>query len=150
MVRMREENHLLAQEIYELQQKLQVEARIANQTNMDIPKSVQQIPLHELRTSLLASAQTYMQLQTESKEFKEKLRKIGLSVKDLDKLQSDLREKQSLMLAKQRELQKLQEQRIKEQKFDEIIQKQEQIISQLEHNMERVVQEKNMKEENQD
>mgnify|MGYP001074442002 CR=1 FL=1 len=40
MVRMREENHLLAQEIYELQQKLQVEARIANQTNMDISKSV--------------------------------------------------------------------------------------------------------------
>ena len=93
MVRMREENHLLAQEIYELQQKLQVEARIANQTNMEIPKLVQQIPLHDLRTGLLASAQTYMQLQTESKEFKEKLRRIGLSVKDLDKLQAELRDK---------------------------------------------------------
>ena len=86
MVRMREENHLLGQEIYDLQSKLQTEASIANQQDMEFPKQIAQLPIHDLRTSLLASAQTYMQLQTESKEFKEKLRKIGLSVKDLDKL----------------------------------------------------------------
>lgn len=80
MVRMREEVHLLDQEVYELTEKLKVEARIANQSNMELPKYVLTTPLHDLRTGLLASSQTYLQLTGESKEFKEKLRKIGLSV----------------------------------------------------------------------
>ena len=53
-------------------------------------------------------------------------------------------------MAKQRELQRLQDQMRQEQKYDEIISKQEQIISQLENNMERVVKEKNKKEMHQE
>ena len=53
-------------------------------------------------------------------------------------------------MAKQRELQRLQDQMRQEQKYDEIISKQEQIISQLEDNMERVVKEKNKKEMHQE
>jgi len=53
---MREEVHLLDQEVYELTEKLKVEARIANQSNMELPKYVLTTPLHDLRTGLLASS----------------------------------------------------------------------------------------------
>lgn len=62
VVKMREEVHLLDQEIYELTEKLRVEQSIANQNIIDIPKYILTTPLHDLRTGLLAGAHSYLQL----------------------------------------------------------------------------------------
>lgn len=142
MVRYREELQTLEQECYEVQSRLNVELRIQNSIPQDLPKKIIQLPLHDLRNHLLSSSQTYMALQTQTREFKDKIQKVADQVQDMPKMEAQLRQKESLLKAKQREMQKIEKVISERARYDEIINKQSTVIAQLEAAMERVVSQK--------
>lgn len=95
MVNLREENFMLDQEVYSVQEQLQVEMQIANQQFLDIPKDIVQLPVHELRSHLLSASSAYLSLLNHNKSLKDKLQQVALQVQDLEKVQEELLQKQN-------------------------------------------------------